>query len=265
MTPAHEPINRVFAPEDLSPLLEEAGVDGTVLVQTWSSKEETKEFLSVAGSTQFVKGVVGWVDLTAETVGKDLDSLLLSLDGVFLKGIRHQVHDESDPNWLQRPDVLDALLQLRNRDLVFDLLIRPREIPAALHAAGHASDMRFVVDHIAKPDIAADEFDDWSKKMRPFASMRDHVWCKLSGMVTEADWANWESADYTRYINRVLEIFGTDRVMVGSDWPVCTLATNYKSTLAVVRNAIADLSYDEQVKILRTNAIDAYKLTVCDG
>ena len=262
MTDAHAPINRVFDPTDLEPLLEPAGIVGTVLVQTWSSIEESLSFLETAASTDFVKGVVGWVDMTSPNVGKDLDRLLLSEHGTYLKGVRHQVHDEDDPNWLTRADVMSAFQQIQNRDLVYDLLIRPREIPASLSIVNAYPNIRFVIDHIAKPDIANDGFNEWSRLMLGFAEHRENVWCKLSGMVTDTEWSDWDSVDYTKYIDRVIEIFGVDRVMLGSDWPVCTLATDYLSTIKLVRDAIAERPYEDQVKILRTNAIDAYKLSV---
>lgn len=262
MTPAHTPINRAFGPNDLAPLLEPAGVDGTVLVQTWSSIDETFDFLKIADGTEFVKGVVGWVDMTSRDVCADLDSLLDHDKGHWLKGIRHQVHDEEDPDWLVRPDVQQALKLLESHGLVYDLLIRPREIPAAIRTIESIPELRFVIDHIAKPDIENDKFDDWAGQMEAFRAHRDHVWCKLSGMVTEANWSNWQSADYGRYIDHVIHVFGVERAMLGSDWPVCTLATDYRSTLGIVRRAIGNLRHVNQVKLLRTNAIEAYNLPV---
>lgn len=255
----HAPINKVFTADDLEPLLKAAGVSHTVLVQTWSSVEETVSFLQLAEKTGFIAGVVGWIDLAAEA-GVQLDQLKVLPGAKYLKGIRHQVHDEADPNWLMRTDVQKALSKIAERGLVYDLLIRPRELAAAAACVEAQPELRFVIDHIAKPRIAAGWDQEWEVGIAQLAQNKDRVWIKLSGMVTEADWANWSASDITPYIDHVIDLFGADRIMMGSDWPVCTLAAEYGTTLDLVRSAIANLSAEDQEKVLRTSAIKAYKL-----
>ncbi|MBI1173459.1 amidohydrolase family protein [bacterium] len=255
------PIRRVFGPKDMAPLLAPAGVRKTVLVQTWSSLQESREFLALAEATEFVAGVVAWVDLTAPDVGRTLDDLKAAPGGQWLVGIRHQVHDEADPLWLARADVRRGLQEVAARGLVYDLLIRPRELPVALDTVTALPDLRFVIDHIAKPEIAKAGFGRWSPLMRPFAAT-PNVWCKLSGMVTEADWAHWSPADIRPYIDEVLSIFGPTRCMMGTDWPVSLLASDYKRTVDLVRDAIAWLSPADQQAVLWDNAVTAYRLNL---
>ncbi len=253
------PIRRIFTPEDLRPLLAPAGVEKTILVQTWSSFDESHAFLDLAEATDFIAGVVAWVDLTAPHVGAQLDALMAAKGGKWLVGVRHQVHDEPDPRWLCRPEVRRSLVEVAARGLVYDLLIRLREIPAALETVRALPKLRFVIDHIAKPDIARNGFAAWSNLMQPFGA-EANVWCKLSGMVTEADWAKWTPAQIAPYIAEVLRIFGPGRCMMGSDWPVSLLAADYGSTISLVRDAIADLPEADQRAILRDTAADVYHL-----
>jgi L-fuconolactonase len=260
MTPDHAKINRVFAPDDLRGHLGPAGVDGTILVQTWSSLDETRRFLALAEVTDFVLGVVGWVDMTSGDFGQRLGELLESENGKWLVGIRHQVHDEPDPDWLLRDDVRNALAEISRRGLAYDLLIRPREMPAAILTARDFPDLRLVVDHIAKPDIAHCAPAGWTEQIAELAEHRSHVWCKLSGMVTEASWNCWRLEDFAPYIAAVLDRFGPDRCMIGSDWPVCTLAASYRETMEIVRHHLSGLSEREQRSVLQNTAIDAYQL-----
>ncbi|OSP55812.1 amidohydrolase [Pseudoruegeria sp. SK021] len=260
MTDHHQPIRKVFAPQDLEPALAANGVNGTILVQTWSSLDETVAFLELATQTAFVLGVVGWVDLTSPDVGAQLDQLLAGVGGKYLVSIRHQVHDEPDANWLCRTDVRHGLAQVVKRGLSYDLLLRPREIPAALETVAAFPDLRFVIDHIAKPEIAQNGFVPWANAMAGFAAHRDHVWCKLSGMTTEAAWESSDDTQFTPYIDEVLNIFGPERCMYGSDWPVCNLAGGYRRSLSIVRDALRNLPLDQQTAILRGNAAQAYQL-----
>ena len=255
------PIRRVFTPEDMAPLLAPAGVQKTVLVQTWSSLQESHEFLALAVATDFVVGVVAWVDLTAPDVGRTLDDLMAARGGKWLVGIRHQVHDEADPGWLAQSDVRRGLREVAARGLVYDLLIRPRELAVSLETVMALPELRFVIDHIAKPEIAKAGFGRWSALMRPFATT-PNVWCKLSGMVTEADWARWSPTDIRPYIDEVLRIFGPARCMMGTDWPVSLLASDYKRTVDLVRNVIAKLPEADQQSILWNSAATAYRLNV---
>jgi L-fuconolactonase len=253
------PIRRVFTPDDMRPLLAPAGVQKTILVQTWSSLQESRDFLALAEATDFIAGVVAWVDLTAPDVGERLDALLNGPGGKWLVGIRHQVHDEVDPRWLCWPDVWRGLRAVQSRGLVYDLLIRPREMVAALETVRALPDLRFVIDHIAKPEIARQGFSRWSKLMTPFGQ-EANVWCKLSGMVTEADWKNWTPDQITPYIDDVLRIFGPARCMMGTDWPVSLLASDYGRTVDLVRNAIAGLDEKSQRAVLWGTAVEAYRL-----
>ena len=253
------PIRRVFAPDDLRPLLAQTGVQKTILVQTWSSLQESRDFLALAEATDFIAGVVAWVDLTAPDVADLLDGLQAGPGGKWLVGIRHQVHDEADPRWLYRPEVQRGLRAVQTRGLVYDLLIRPREMVAALETVRALPELRFVIDHIAKPEIAKDGFVQWAKLMKPFGA-EANVWCKLSGMVTEADWATWTPEQITPYIDEVVRIFGPARCMMGTDWPVSLLASDYGRTVDLVRAAIAGLDEKSQRAVLWTAAAKAYRL-----
>jgi len=256
-----EPIRRSFGPDDLRPLLAEAGVDYTVLVQTVPSVQETQEFMETAAAISFVAGVVGWVDLTEPAIADTLAELRSQPNGKTLVGIRHQVHDESDAEWLLRPDVQRGLVAVRDAGLAYDILVRPRELPAALATAKSLPDTRFVIDHIAKPPIAAGEIDAWSALIEPFRSLT-HVSCKLSGMITEARWAGWTPADLKPFVDRTIEIFGTERVMYGSDWPVSLLAGSYGAVKSALEEALPSLSSDEWADVFGGNAIRFYKLDV---
>jgi L-fuconolactonase len=257
--PAMDPVRRAFVPADLAAELGPANVAGTVLVQTISDLAETREFLETAARTDFVKGVVGWVDLTSPSVGDDLDELLDGPAGSRLVGIRHQVHDEPDPRWLCRDDVRRGLAAVQSRQLAYDLLVRAREVPAAIETVAALPELRFVLDHIAKPRIVDGHDEPWYDQMPRLAAL-PNVSVKLSGMVTEADWARWTSADLRPFVGSVLDWFGTGRVMFGSDWPVCLLAGSYPSVSAGLADALGALSASEEQLLYRENALNAYRL-----
>jgi L-fuconolactonase len=254
-------IRRPFAPDDLRPLLRDAGVDYTVLVQTRSSLEETREFLALAEATDFIAGVVGWVDLTDAQLSHTIRELQGGPGGSYLAGIRHQVHDEPDPVWLLHGDVHRGLAAIGEAGLAYDLLVRTRELPAALQVTRRFPDIRFVIDHIAKPPISTGEIDAWAEAMAPFAE-QGNVSCKLSGMVTEADWSRWTVEDLIPYVERVAGWFGEDRLMFGSDWPVCLVAAQYQRVVSVYRSALGELSDGAEAKIFGANAIQFYRLQV---
>ncbi|MEL7150049.1 MAG: amidohydrolase family protein [Pseudomonadota bacterium] len=256
---ALEPIRRAIGPEDLRPELAAAGIDGTVLVQTVHTLEETREFLNTADATDFVKGVVGWVDLTDPDVGDTLDTLLAGPGGRYLKGIRHQAHDEADENWLARPDVISGVAACGERGLVQDLLSKEPELPACITLVDMLPDVTFVLDHISKPRIAAGEMEPWRALIVELAR-RDNVVCKLSGMITEADWQNWTVDDLRPYVDIVLEAFGTDRLMFGSDWPVCLLAGGYSEVVQAAEAVTSQLSPAEQENVFGNTAIRIYGL-----
>ncbi len=254
-------LRRPFGPADLRPELVAAGVDYTVLVQTRSSEEETRAFMDTAAATPFVAGVVGWVDLTAPDVADRLAALKARPDSATLVSVRHQAHDEPDARWLLREDVRRGLRAVEDADLAYDLLVRTRELPAALETARAFSGLRLVIDHIAKPPIKDGDIDEWAAAMAPFEEQR-HVYCKLSGMVTEAGWQDWTPRDLKPYIDRVVDIFGEDRLMFGSDWPVCLLAASYATVYATLRDALRDLPTATQGKIFGANAVRFYQLAV---
>ncbi len=259
--PELEAIRRPFGPSDLRPLLLSSGVDCTVLVQTVPSVVETREFMAIADRTRFVAGVVGWVDLTDPAVKDTLAELRAQPDGKSLVGIRHMVHDEADPDWLLRPEVQRGLAAVRDAGLAYDLLVRPRELPAALTTAQAFPDMRLVIDHIAKPSIASGQLEPWASLMEPFREL-SHVHCKLSGMITEANWTSWSADNLRPYVTRALDIFGVDRVMYGSDWPVCLLAGSYGAVKNALEEALPPLSRADWAKVFGRNAVKFYQLDV---
>jgi L-fuconolactonase len=233
-------IRRRFGPEQLAPLLAASGVDRTVLVQTVSSLDETREFLAAAAANDFIAGVVGWVDLTDPSVGATLAELRAGDGGAFLVGIRHQVHDERDPVWLLRDDVRRGIQHVGEAGLVYDLLVKTRELPAAVELAISFPDLRFVLDHSAKPRIAAGPRDpEWERAMAPLAKCKN-VYCKLSGLVTEAGWTTWTPEALEPYVVRVLDWFGPERCMFGSDWPVCLLASDYARVVSTTRAIVGE-------------------------
>ena len=257
LTPDMAPIDRRFGPEDLAPELAAAGVDASIVVQTRSSAEETREFLATAAVTPFIAGVIGWVDLTAATVVDDIAALRSAPGGDRLVGIRHQVHDEPDPAWLLRGDVRRGLAAVGAAALSCDLLVRTRELPAALTVVRGRPDMRFVIDHLAKPPIGSGDLDAWASRLRPFGGL-EHVWCKMSGLVTEADWRSWRVADLTPAVEIALGIFGPARLIFGSDWPVCLLAGSYAGVVATARELTGGLSEGERADVFGGSAARAY-------
>src|ERR1700686_4744238 len=225
-----DPIRRPFTPDDLAPEFAAQGILGTVLVQTISSEDETREFLELAERTDFIWGIVGWVDLTSAHVGKHLDALIAGPGGDRLVGLRHQVHAEADAQWLGRADVRRGLAAVQERGLVYDLLVRARELPAAIETVQALPDLQFVLDHIAKPRIAEGKDPEWRQRMPELAAL-PNVAVKLSGMVTEANWASWTPADLRPFVSAVVEWFGLGRLIFGSDWLVCLLAASYASVV----------------------------------
>jgi L-fuconolactonase len=258
---AMAPVRRSFGPQDLAPLLAANGVSGTVLVQTISSIEETQEFLALAAAPGNVLGVVGWADVAAEDIGDQIDALRASPGGHKLVGIRHQVEDEPDPEWLCRPPVRRGLHAIAQRGLVFDLLVRARELPAAISTASAMPDLQFALDHLAKPPIASADDGAWGHYVRELATL-PNVAAKVSGLVTEADWRTWAPGDLAPYIARAMEWFGIGRLMWGSDWPVCLLAATYAEWLTVASDAFADLTPAEQQALFSANATQVYNLSL---
>jgi len=261
MTPEMDAIRRSFGPEDLRGHLERHGFDRAVLVQTCPSLEETRGYLELAATTGFLGGVVGWVDLTDPAVAEAVAELREGPGGRYLVGIRHQVHDEDDPGWLSKKDVRRGIAAVGKAGLAYDILVRTRELPAALALVRALPDMRFAIDHIAKPPIASGATSEWAAGLKPLAAF-PNVFIKLSGMVTEADWKRWTVRDITPYVQRVLEWFGPERCVFGSDWPVCLVAASYARVIDVCGQAIGDLPADDRERIFGGNAAQLYGLPV---
>jgi L-fuconolactonase len=257
---AMDAVRKRFAPEDLEGELAKSDMDGTVLVQTLSSLDESRELLETASHSQWVRGVVAWVDLVADDVGDQVDELRGSPGGERLVGVRHQVHDEEDPRWLCRAEVRRGLAAVASRGLTYDLLLRAREIPAAIETAQALGELMFVVDHIAKPRIVDGSDPAWGAGMPGLAAL-PNVQVKLSGMVTEADWTSWAPDDIRPFVSRVVELFGTQRLMFGSDWPVCLLVvSSYQEVIAALEEALGELSEDESRQVFGANAQRFYRL-----
>jgi L-fuconolactonase len=251
----HSPLRRTFTIEDLAPEARAAGVDRTVLVQTITVPEETPEFLALAAEHELIAGVVGWTDLTRPDVADELARLRELPGGPYLKGIRHQVQGEPDPQWLLRADVRRGLAAVAAAGLVYDLVVLPHQLPACVKAAADHPGLTFVLDHLGKPPIASGALEPWETAVRSLAALSNTV-CKLSGMVTEADLASWTVDDLRRYADVVLDAFGPDRLMFGSDWPVCTLAASYGQVVAAARELTGDSDHQQIFEATATRVYD---------
>jgi L-fuconolactonase len=260
MTDELASIRRPFSPADLQPLLSANAVHGTVLVQTRSDLDETREFLGIAAEHPFIVGVVGWVDLLEPSVADVIASLKSAPGGDKLVAIRHQVHDEPDPDWLLRADVQRGLRQVADADLVYDLLVRTRELPAATQVTRALPNLRCVLDHLAKPPFVSGDLSAWSTSVRELARSDNIVAAKISGLVTEADWRHWTVADLQPAVDVALQTFGPKRLMFGSDWPVCLVAASYGQVLETARALTGLLSDAEKTRIFETTAMEAYRL-----
>lgn len=253
------PIRRAFGPADLAPLLKANGIDASIVVQCRSSLEETEEFLRIADTTPSVVGVVGWADLTDAALGERLDRLRALPGGGKLVGIRHQVHDEADPEWLLREDVQRGLTAVFAHDLAFDFLVRSRELPAAIATAQAFPHAHFVLDHAAKPPIAAGGSAEWAESISALAAC-GNVWCKISGLATEAIWDDWDVERLFPFVEHAAKCFGEDRLIFGSDWPVCLLAGSYGEIKSALEACLARLGPRVRDKAFGANAARAYRL-----
>ncbi|HJP79141.1 MAG TPA: amidohydrolase family protein [Pseudonocardiaceae bacterium] len=255
-----DPIRHAYHVADLRAKTKESGVDGTVLVQTMSDVAETVDFLGMADANRdLILGVVGWVDLIDPSVGDTLASLRDKPGGDRLVGIRHQAQDEDDPGWLARADVLRGLAAVADAGLVYDLLVLPHQLESAITAVRAVPQGRYVLDHAAKPPIAGGGREPWASLMRELAG-HSNVACKLSGLVTEADWTQWTIEDIRPYAETVLGEFGPERVLFGTDWPVCELASGYAGVTDLARELCAGLSAADQAAVFGGNARSWYRL-----
>lgn len=250
-------IRRDFLPHHLEPELLKAGFSGTVAVQARQTVEETRWLLSLAEENDFIKGVVGWADLRSES---GLRKCLDEFSGYKkFSGVRHVVHDEPDDSFMLRDDFLKGISILKEYNLTYDLLLFPRHLPVARLVVSMFPEQKFVVDHLAKPLIKDRIVDPWKEDILMLAGNKN-VWCKLSGMVTEADWKNHKYEDFVPYLDIVFTAFGPDRLMIGSDWPVCLVAGHYLDVLNIVKKYISWMPEEHQKKILGLNCIDFYAL-----
>jgi L-fuconolactonase len=254
--PEMDALRRSFSMADLSPEAERAGVTGSVLVQTVTVSDETPEMLAPAVSEPLVSAVVGWMDLTAESIADDLAALVSGPGGRYLSGIRHQVQSEPDPDWLRRPDVLGGLRAVAAAGLCYDLVIRPHQLPSASYAAAAVPELFFILDHAGKPPIATGELEPWAGSLRELAA-HPNTACKLSGLVTEAT-PGASAAAFRPFASVILSAFGPERVMFGSDWPVCLLVSDYARVVALTQTLPADLSAAEQAAVFAGTAARVY-------
>jgi L-fuconolactonase len=249
-------IRRNFLPDDLKPVLLQNGIDGCVAVQADQTEEETSFLLQLADENDFIKGVVGWVDLQATNIEGRLAHFAQFPN---LKGFRHIVQAESDPQFLSRPAFLNGVKQLQRFGFTYDILIYPHQLKAAIDLAAAFPQQRFVLDHLAKPYIKRGLIDEWHGDLKKLAAL-DNVWCKVSGLVTEADWPHHNVRDFIPYIEAAFEAFGINRLMFGSDWPVCLVAATYENVVAIVHAVLKKFSDEEQQKFFALNAMQFYNL-----
>ena len=249
-------IRNNFLPENLEPTIRKAGVDGVISVHARQLAEETDWLIGMAHQNNFIKGVVGWLPLIQADIEAYLEKYA---DEKNLKGIRHVIQGEPDPAFILRKDFNRGVSLLAKYSLVYDILVVERQLPNTIRFVDQHPDQVFVLDHIAKPLISRNELSPWKENIQELAR-RENVNCKISGMVTEADYQKWTPSQLQPYFEAVLEAFGPDRLLFGSDWPVCLVATTYNNWIDLVKNNISSLSETERGKIMGGNAVRVYKL-----
>jgi L-fuconolactonase len=249
-------IKRDFLPADLLPVLEQNGIDGCVAVQADQSEQETLFLLNLAVKNPTIKGVVGWVDLKAGNLDEQLQHYK---EYDKLKGFRHILQSEPDKQYMLQPQFQKGIAALQKHGYTYDILIYPEHLPYAELLAGGFPDQKFVLDHLAKPHIKDQQIDAWKKDIRALAK-HQNVYCKISGMLTEANWSAWKPEDFTAYLDIVFNAFGINRVMFGSDWPVCLLAGGYEGTMQIMNSYCSMLSATEQALFWGDNAVKFYSL-----
>ncbi len=256
MTDAMAVLRRDYLPAELKPLLAATAFDGTIAVQARQMLEETEWLLELAGKNDFIKGVVGWVDLRSPKLREQLERFAKHPK---LVGVRHVVHDEPDDNFMLLPEFRRGIGQLREFGLTYDLLLFPKHLPVAAKLVAEFPEQPFVLDHIAKPALREGLVSPWREDLQRLAAF-PKVFCKLSGMVTEAHWKQWRSEDFHRYLDIVLAAFGPERVMIGSDWPVCTLSGDYAATMKIVTDYVQKFPAAVREQVLGRNCARFYNL-----
>jgi L-fuconolactonase len=249
-------IQQDFLPADFLSLLQQNTIDGCIAVQAEQSEEETDFLLQLAQENDFIKGVVGWIDLRAANVEERMEHYVQYKK---LKGFRHIVQAEPQDDFLLRNDFCRGIAKLARYNFTYDILIFPKQLPYAVKLVQLFPQQAFVIDHLAKPNFVIADFLEWEKNIRTIAAYKN-VYCKVSGMVTEADWKNWRPADFLFCLDVVTEAFGINRLMFGSDWPVCLLAASYPQVSNIVRDYFSKFSIAEQQQFFGTNAINFYNL-----
>ena len=253
ITPAMSAIRKDFSAQDLLPVLQANNIDGCIAVQVDQTLKETDTLLSIAAEHSFIKGVVGWIDLCAADIEQQLGYYRAA---PLLKGFRHILQGE-DPGFMLQPSFTHGIGVLGKHGFTYDILVYPKHLPAVLELVKQFPQQRFIIDHLAKPLIKTGELTDWAKDMRAIAAY-ENVYCKVSGMVSEADWENWQQADFVPYLDVVAGSFGTGRLIFGSDWPVCLTAASYAAVIAIVEKYF---SADESAAVFGKNATAFYQLS----
>jgi L-fuconolactonase len=248
-------LRRDFMPDHLEPELEQNGFNASIAIQARQSLEETQWLLNLAGRHPFIAGVVGWVDLRSPQLRQQLEPLCRNRKFV---GVRHIVQSEPDDRFLLQADFLRGIAMLEEFDLSYDILIYTRQLGVAAEFVSRFARQRFVLDHLAKPHIRTGDLTDWRQGFRNLAKF-PNVFCKLSGMVTEADWSRCKTTDFTPYLDTAFESFGADRLMIGSDWPVCTVAGDYARVMNIVKDYLSKLSQEERDAVLGKTAEKFYE------
>ena len=249
-------IQKDFMPADLQPLLGENGFDACVAVQADQSEEQTGFLVELAADNSFIKGVVGWVDLQAENISERLDHFS---QYKIIKGFRHVLQGEPKRDLMLSPKFINGIAALKRFDFTYDILIFPDQLIYSKNLVAQFPEQKFVIDHLAKPYIRKKEIKEWTLDMEAIAK-HPNVWCKVSGMVTEADWKEWSKEDFKPYLDVVVNAFGADKIMFGSDWPVCQVAASYKEVVDIVKDYFSSFSESEQQKIFGGNAAAFYNL-----
>lgn len=249
-------LRRTFLPNDISYTLKKNKIDGAVLVQASQSIQENIFLKEMSEAYAMVKGIVGWVDFSADDIEEQLAKYA---EDPIIKGFRHIIEDEEDPVFLLKDSFLKGMELLKKHSFSYDLLIRPRHFNATLSCVRQNPDLAFVLDHMAKPNIKDKEYDNWAQFISDLSSF-ENVYCKVSGLVTEAEWRGWKEEDFRRYIDFAIQCFGKDRIMFGSDWPVALLSAQYEEWLSICENLTQDFSEEEKDNFWGGNATRFYKL-----